>query len=482
MLDTVWFVLIAVLWIGYLFLEGFDLGVGILLRTFGRNDKERRLMLNTIGPVWDGNEVWLLTAGGATFAAFPRWYAALFSALYIPLTLVLVALIFRATAIEYRGKMADRAWADRWDWALCLGSIVAAGGVGAMLAMTTTGLPINANGDRAAGPVLSVVLFALLGAAAVIGFSIAQALAFLSLKTDGEMRVRARAALKTWIIPLAAPAALWAILLGIRTMDVVGLLLVAFGVWQLLRRNLLGGAEIRLVCSGRPSVVGVVMSQNRVPGTQCLHQRWVSPANSVAVQIHGTVEAKRLNNVGIENGAKEHHLFGSCLDHLTMVGILVRTILTQNRQFDTSAPCGESLDQFKDGVLGDGPTNERKVLSRLQTERQDRPLRSFEYLVGAVGNHGDLALGCPAPQVLLDLRVIGDQVVPNCGRESFIDVEDGLPCQAPTGAGPFDAVHVDHHRDSFQALPCVENARVVTEDEAQVAERAGVLHAFEVEQ
>src|SRR4029078_5061830 len=100
-LPTFWFILIAVLWIGYLFLEGFDLGVGMHMRILARNEQERRLLLNTIGPVWDGNEVWLITAGGATFSAFPLWYAALFSALYIPLLLVLVGLIFRAIAIEY---------------------------------------------------------------------------------------------------------------------------------------------------------------------------------------------------------------------------------------------------------------------------------------------------------------------------------------------------------------------------------------------
>ena len=90
LLPTIWFVLIAVLWLGYLFLEGFDLGVGMLLKGFAKDERERRLLLNTIGPVWDGNEVWLLTAGGATFAAFPMWYASLFSALYLPLTLCLL--------------------------------------------------------------------------------------------------------------------------------------------------------------------------------------------------------------------------------------------------------------------------------------------------------------------------------------------------------------------------------------------------------
>ena len=123
LLPTIWFIAIAVLWTGYLFLEGFDLGVGMLMKVFARNNTERRVLINTIGPVWDGNEVWLLTAGGATFAAFPLWYASLFSALYLPLLLVLVALIFRAVAFEYRGKVDNPRWRARWDWAISAGSL-----------------------------------------------------------------------------------------------------------------------------------------------------------------------------------------------------------------------------------------------------------------------------------------------------------------------------------------------------------------------
>ena len=112
-LPTLWFVTIAVLWIGYLLLEGFDLGVGMRM-LFGTSEKQRRLMLNTIGPVWDGNEVWLITAGAATFAAFPLWYASLFSTLYLPLTIALVGLIFRAVAIEWRGKVHTQRWRSLW--------------------------------------------------------------------------------------------------------------------------------------------------------------------------------------------------------------------------------------------------------------------------------------------------------------------------------------------------------------------------------
>src|SRR5215468_12773116 len=121
-LQTLWFILIAVLWIGFFFLEGFDFGVGMLLPFLGKKDNERRAIMNTIGSVWDGNEVWLLTAGGATFAAFPAWYAAMFSAFYLPLLLILVALILRGVAFEYRGKRDSATWRRRWDAAIFGGS------------------------------------------------------------------------------------------------------------------------------------------------------------------------------------------------------------------------------------------------------------------------------------------------------------------------------------------------------------------------
>ena len=208
-LPTIWFILIAVLWIGYLVLEGFDLGVGMHMLTRGRSDRERRLMLNTIGPVWDGNEVWLLTAGGATFAAFPFWYASLFSALYIPLTLALLALIFRAVAIEYRGKGRSARWIRFWTLALGLGSFLAAFCVGAMLALTTTGLPIDADGNRVGGPFAWLTPYAVLGGLAVVGFCLVHAAAFLALKTLGPVRDRARRFVTRWSPLALVPIIAW---------------------------------------------------------------------------------------------------------------------------------------------------------------------------------------------------------------------------------------------------------------------------------
>lgn len=211
LLPTVWFIAIAVLWTGYLFLEGFDLGVGMLMKLFARDNTERRVLLNTIGPVWDGNEVWLLTAAGATFAAFPFWYASLFSALYLPLLIVLVALIFRAVAFEYRGKVDSVRWRTTWDWAIAVGSFVAAFGVGAALALTTTGLPLDANGDREGGPFAWFSGYAVLGGFAVAGFALLHALAFLALKTDGEVRHRARRWFMRLLPVLLLPMAVWAV-------------------------------------------------------------------------------------------------------------------------------------------------------------------------------------------------------------------------------------------------------------------------------
>ncbi|HWU27743.1 MAG TPA: cytochrome d ubiquinol oxidase subunit II, partial [Microbacterium sp.] len=190
-LPVVWFIAIAVLWTGYLLLEGFDLGVGMHMIFSTRSERDRRVMLNTIGPVWDGNEVWLITAGAAMFAAFPAWYAALFSTLYVPLTITLVGLIIRAVGIEYRGKLHTERWRTLWTWMIGLGSLIVAFCVGAALALTSTGLPLDANGDRVGGPFVWLTLPAVLGGLAVVGFALLHSATFLGLKADGPVRERA---------------------------------------------------------------------------------------------------------------------------------------------------------------------------------------------------------------------------------------------------------------------------------------------------
>ncbi len=211
-LPTLWFVIVAILWGGYLLLEGFDLGVGMHMVLSARSDSQRRVMLNTIGPVWDGNEVWLITAGAAIFAAFPYWYASLISTLYVPVTLVLVGLIFRAVGIEYRGKGASRRWAHFWELAIAIGSFVVAFGIGALLILTTTGLPLDAHGDRVGGPFVWLTGPAVLGGLAVVGFCLVHAATFLGLKTEGRVRIAMRGFVSRWAPLALLPIAGWVVL------------------------------------------------------------------------------------------------------------------------------------------------------------------------------------------------------------------------------------------------------------------------------
>ena len=146
-LHTLWFVILAILWVGFFVLEGFDFGVGALHTLVGRTDTERRVAINTIGPWWDGNEVWLVVAGAGTFAAFPAWYATMFSALYLALLLVLLALMARGVAFEFRGKSDDPRWRATWTWCLTLGSLLIPLLIGVGLGDLLNGLPIDSHHD-----------------------------------------------------------------------------------------------------------------------------------------------------------------------------------------------------------------------------------------------------------------------------------------------------------------------------------------------
>jgi len=188
-----WFILIAVLWTGYFVLEGFDFGVGMLVPVLGRDDAERRTMINTIGPVWDGNEVWLLTAGGATFAAFPLWYASLFSGFYLALLLILLALIVRGVSFEFRGKIHTARWRANWDRAISVCSGLTALLWGVAFANIVRGVPLNA-GHIYTGNLLTLLnWYGLLGGLVTLSLFLLHGAIFLSLKTTGELRERARA-------------------------------------------------------------------------------------------------------------------------------------------------------------------------------------------------------------------------------------------------------------------------------------------------
>src|SRR5215218_6029581 len=216
-LQNLWFAAVAVLWIGFLLLEGFDFGVAALLPVLGRRTGDRHLMLRSIGPLWDGNEVWLITAAGAVFAAFPGWYATWLPALYLPFVLVLFGLIIRAVAFEWRHSHHTEAWDATWTRIITTGSLIAALGIGAALGATTLGLPIDADGNRVGGAFSGVGWPAVLGAVAVLGFSLVHGAMFLALKTDGPLRAAAGTLARRWAPVAALPLLAWAGIVHLRS-------------------------------------------------------------------------------------------------------------------------------------------------------------------------------------------------------------------------------------------------------------------------
>ncbi|MFC8967556.1 cytochrome d ubiquinol oxidase subunit II [Streptomyces sp. NPDC057094] len=191
-LHDVWFVLIAVLWTGYFFLEGFDFGVGILTKLLARNRTEKRVLINTIGPVWDGNEVWLLTAGGATFAAFPEWYATLFSGFYLPLLIILVCLIVRGVAFEYRAKRPEEHWQRNWETAIFWTSLIPALLWGVAFGNIVRGVKIDRNFEYVGNFWDLLNPYAILGGLVTLTLFTFHGTVFVGLKTVGDIRERAR--------------------------------------------------------------------------------------------------------------------------------------------------------------------------------------------------------------------------------------------------------------------------------------------------
>jgi cytochrome bd ubiquinol oxidase subunit II len=229
-LHDVWFILIAVLWTGYFVLEGFDFGVGMLLPVLGRDEARRRVLINTIGPVWDGNEVWVLTAGGATFAAFPEWYATLFSGFYLPLLVILVALILRGVAFEYRGKRPEPAWKRRFDACIIAGSLVPALLWGVAFGNIVRGVRLDARHEYVGGVLDLLNPYALLAGLVTLTLFATHGAVFLALKTDGEVRTQARA-LAGRLGLVAAPLA------------------VAFLVWTALIRHSAGSVVLSVAAA-----------------------------------------------------------------------------------------------------------------------------------------------------------------------------------------------------------------------------------------
>jgi cytochrome d ubiquinol oxidase subunit II len=261
-LNILWFILITVLFTGFFFLEGFDYGVGILLPFLGKDDTDRRVIINTIGPVWDGNEVWLITAGGAMFAAFPHWYATLFSGFYIALVLMLLALIVRGVAFEFRSADDHPRWRATWDWAIFFGSLIPALLWGVAMANLLQGVPIGET-MMFEGNFWSLIspITLLGGLAGLSGFMLHGAL-FLMLKAEGEIKERAgKVASRLWISTLvivgllgtfgaisAERSGLWLI-----AIPVVAALIVAAGLLSKKREG------IAFILSGLAIAVSNVM-------------------------------------------------------------------------------------------------------------------------------------------------------------------------------------------------------------------------------
>lgn len=257
-LTTIWFLLVAVLFTGYFILEGFDFGVGMLLPVLGRDDRERRVLINTIGPVWDGNEVWLITAGGAMFAAFPEWYATLFSGFYLPLLLILLALIIRGVAFEYRHKRPEASWRRRWDAAIVVGSLLPAILWGVAFANILRGVPLDADHEYVGGLVDLLNPYALLGGATTLALFLTHGAVFLALKTAGDIRERAGA-------------------LAVRLGVVAAVLVVGFLAWTLTIRS--SAAAVVLAVGAALALLGALAA------ARVRREGWAFTGTAVAIGL-----------------------------------------------------------------------------------------------------------------------------------------------------------------------------------------------------
>jgi cytochrome bd ubiquinol oxidase subunit II len=205
-LQLLWFLIIAFFWAGYFLLEGFDFGVGMLLPFLPRDERERRVMFESIGPFWDGNEVWLVVAGGATFAAFPAWYGTMFSGFYLALLLVLAFLIVRVVSFEWRDKRDSARWRATWMWANTIGSAGASLVWGVGLSNLLHGVPIDSDGDFAGSFVDLFSPYTVLGGLAAVLLFAFHGATFLTLRTTGDLLARARRASRALAVPAAAVA------------------------------------------------------------------------------------------------------------------------------------------------------------------------------------------------------------------------------------------------------------------------------------
>ena len=200
-LPDLWFLVVAFLWTGFFVLEGFDFGVGMLHKVVGRTDTEQRVAINAIGPFWDGNEVWLIVGAAAIFAAFPSWYATWFSAMYLPLVLLLVALIARGVSFEFRGRMDATRWRQTWSWSLTIGSALCPLLLGVALGNLLAGMPVDSSEEFSGSVADSITGYGLLVGLTLVALCLLHGATFLALRTEGDVRRRAHRAVAVTHVP-----------------------------------------------------------------------------------------------------------------------------------------------------------------------------------------------------------------------------------------------------------------------------------------
>jgi len=303
-MPTFWFIVIAFFWTGFFILEGFDLGVGALHMVVGKTDIERRVAINSIGPFWDGNEVWLIVAGAATFAAFPSWYATMFSAMYLALMLVIIALIIRGVSFEYRGKLVNPAWRRVWDWTLTVGSILLPVLIGVALGDLLHGLPINQSGNYTGSFVDLLTPYGLWVGLTLLILTLAHGAMYLSLKTTGAVMRRAER--------LAGPLA-WA----------AALVVLGFAVWTHIQSE-------RGVLPGPLEVIAVLLAVAAAWSIRDEHPGWGFAATtatigvtvgSLFVALHPNVMVSSTNsayNLTVANSAASNY----ALKVMTIVAVI----------------------------------------------------------------------------------------------------------------------------------------------------------------
>ncbi len=303
-LHTLWYLILALLWVGFFVLEGFDFGVGMLHTIVGRTDTERRVAINTIGPWWDGNEVWLIVAGAGTFAAFPGWYATMFSALYLALLLVLVALIVRGVAFEFKGRSDDPRWRALWTWCMTLGSLLIPLLIGVGLGDLLVGLPIN-SAHNFTGNFLDLLRpYGLWTGLTLVSLCLLHGATFLKLRTTGHVRERARA--------LAGPLG-W----------VAAALVVGFVAWTL---SVTGHADV----PGPVEALAVlaVLFASRLASTDS--DGWAFTASAVAIAATvGSLFIELSPNVMVSstNAAYNLTIANSASGHYALVVMTIVTVL-----------------------------------------------------------------------------------------------------------------------------------------------------------